>query len=71
MKQFGGRYKGDTFIEYSKNLIDYLHAQYSETETLISNKYSEEIKSITYYDSMVFIEKNKKTTKSVNIQCQW
>lgn len=71
MKQFGGQYKGDTFIEYSKNLIDYLHAQYSETETLISNKYSEEIKSITYYDSMVFIEKKKKTTKSVNIQCQW
>jgi len=67
MKQYDGEYRGDTFIEYSKNLIDYLHAQYSETDELVVNKYSEQIKAITYYDSMIFIEKKKTTTKSVSM----
>ncbi len=70
MKEYGGAYKGDTFIEYSKNLIDYLHAQYSETEELRSNKYSEQIKSMTYYDSMIFIEKRKAADKSISIQIE-
>ena len=65
MENYGGSYKGKTFIEYSKNLIDYLHAQYSETDQLRENKYSKAIKFITYCDSMVFIEKKKKTTKSI------
>ena len=65
MKEYGGSYKGETFIEYSKNLIDFLHAQYSETDRLVNNVYSEKIKFITYCDSMIFIEKKKKTTKSI------
>ena len=65
MKNYGGEFKGKTFIEYSKDLIDYLHAQYSETDSLVENKYSEQIKFITYCDSMIFIEKRKKTTKSI------
>lgn len=68
MKQFGGAYKGETFVEYSKNLIDYLHAQYLEAEGICRNRYSERIKSITYYDSMLFIEKKKATDKSIFIQ---
>lgn len=70
MHQYGGIYRGETFIEYSKNLIDYLHAQYSETEELSRNKYSEQIKSITYYDSMIFIEKRKTANKSISIQIE-
>lgn len=70
MKNFGGKYKGDTFVEYSKNLIDQLHAQYSETKDLVKNKYSEEIRSITYYDSMIFITKKQRTTKSIDIQIE-
>lgn len=65
MESYGGEFKGKTFIEYSKNLVDYLHAQYSQTERLKENKYSETIKFITYCDSMIFIEKKKKTTKSI------
>ncbi len=65
MENYGGGYKCETFIEYSKNLVDYLHAQYSETDRLKENKYSETIKFITYCDSMIFIEKKKKTTKSI------
>lgn len=68
MEAYGGEYKGDTFIEYSKNLIDYLHAQYSESKEFLPNKYSEQIKAVTYYDSMIFIEKKKDTTKSISIQ---
>lgn len=68
MELYGGEYKGNTFIEYSKNLIDYLHAQYSETEKLVRNKYSDNIKYITYCDSMIFIEKKEKTTRSIEMQ---
>ncbi|MCI9489913.1 MAG: class I SAM-dependent methyltransferase [Dorea sp.] len=68
MERYGGQYKGDTFIEYSKNLIDYLHAQYSETSELQRNKYSDSIKYITYCDSMIFIEKKKKTTRSIEMK---
>lgn len=65
MKEYGGEYRGKTFIEYSKSLIDYLHAQYSETNELIENKYSGCIKFVTYCDSMIVIEKKPKTTKSI------
>ena len=68
MKQFGGAYRGETFVEYSKNLIDDLHAQYLEMEELGRNKYSSQIKAITYYDSMIFIEKKKVADKSIFIQ---
>lgn len=68
MKFYGGEYKGKTFIEYSKNMIDYLHAQYSETNELVRNKYSDSIKYITYCDSMIFIEKKEKTTRSIEMK---
>ena len=67
MENYGGIYGGNTFIEYSKNLIDFIHVQYSETDELVRNKYSDEIKFITYCDSMVFIEKKKRTTKSISV----
>lgn len=67
MENYGGKYKGKTFIEYSKNLIDYLHAQYSETDELVNNKYSDTIKFITYCDSMIIIEKKERTTKSISV----
>lgn len=68
MEGYGGKYKGDTFIEYSKNLIDYLHVQYSESDKLVRNKYSDSIKYITYCDSMIFIEKKRKTTRSIEMK---
>jgi len=65
MKYYGGGYRGSTFIEYTKNLMDGLHKQYSETDELKGNIYSDSIRFITCCDSMVFIEKKKKTTKSI------
>ena len=56
--EYGGSYKGNTFIEYSKNFIDYLHASYSSA---IPKTYSgDNIHGIHYYDSMIVIEKRKK-----------
>ncbi len=68
MEQYGGEYEGKTFVEYSKKMIDDLHSQYSETDKLVRNKYSEEVKAITYFDSMIFIEKKKKTNKSISVE---
>lgn len=68
MEEYGGAYKGETFIEYTKDLIDKMHAQYSKSDKLEKNNYSQQIKSITYYDSMVFIEKKEATTKAISIQ---
>ena len=65
MGYYGGGYKADTYIEYSKNLIDYLHFQYWEKENSEENAYADRIKFITYCDSMVFIEKKSRTTKSI------
>ncbi len=54
----------NTFIEYSKNLIDEMHHQYSDKKY---NEVVNQIKSINYYDSMVFFEKRKKVTYSNDI----
>ena len=56
--QYGGGHKRKgTFIEYSKNFIDALHAYHSEQKSLQVNKFSESVDSIHYYDSIVVIEK--------------
>lgn len=61
----GGSFKGkDTFIEYTKNFIDDMYAVYSETKELAINKWTEEIKDISYYKGMVFIEKYDKKYKA-------
>lgn len=65
MKAWGGAYKGNTFIEYSKNFIDDLHRQYFEEGTLNAYTYSGRIKYVTYCDSMIIIEKQPKTTSSI------
>lgn len=65
MASHGGSYKGEnTFVEYSKNLIDYMNAEYSETNGLKSNQWTEEVKSVSYYNSMVFLEKCSRKNKA-------
>lgn len=70
MEEYEGKYKGDTFIEYSKNLIDALHSQYITTGQIKNNTYTSRIKSISYYDSMVFIEKIRHTTGSLSLELE-
>jgi hypothetical protein len=57
--KFGGGYKKpDTFIEYSKNFIDYIHAwQASQTEALPVTEFTRSVHSLHYYNGILVIEK--------------
>jgi len=58
---FGGGHKRlGTFIEYSKNFIDYLNAHHSKQRSLKVNSFTESVGSIHFYDSILVIEKRKK-----------
>lgn len=60
--KFGGGYKRlGTFIEYSKNWIDYLNAYHSKSWRLKVNKFTKSASSLHYYDSIVVVEKKKMT----------
>jgi hypothetical protein len=56
----GGHKRRGTFIEYSKNFIDYLNAYHSQQNSLKVNDFTKSVDSIHYYDSIVVIEKRKK-----------
>jgi hypothetical protein len=56
----GGHKRRGTFIEYSKNFIDYLNAYYSEQKSLKVNEFTKSVNSIHYYDSVIVIEKRKR-----------
>ena len=57
---FGGGYKKpDSFIEFSKNWIDWLNAYHTQKAVLPSN-FTNHVLGISYYDSVVVIEKQKK-----------
>lgn len=56
---FGGGFKRcGTFIEYSKNFIDYLNAWHSSQ--LSVNDFTRSAGSVHYYDSIIVIEKERK-----------
>lgn len=61
LPRFGGGYKNsNTFIEYSKNLIDYLNAWHSiDPSKLCVNEFTRSVYSLHYYDSVLVIEKRK------------
>jgi 23S rRNA U2552 (ribose-2'-O)-methylase RlmE/FtsJ len=56
----GGHRRRGTFIEYSKNFIDYLNAYHSQQKSLMINNFTKSVDSIHYYDSIIVIEKKKK-----------
>ncbi|MCB0645042.1 MAG: class I SAM-dependent methyltransferase [Saprospiraceae bacterium] len=53
----GGHKRKGTFIEYSKNFIDYIHGYHSEQKSLGVNNLTKAIKSAHYYDSILVLEK--------------
>lgn len=64
----GGYKKKDTFIEYSKNFIDYINAWHSEnTKRLSVSDFTHSVYGLHYYTGMVVIEK-KKMEAPVDIQ---
>jgi hypothetical protein len=54
---FGGYKMDGTFIEYSKNFIDYINAWHSHTDLLKVTTFSKSVHSLHYYDSVLVIEK--------------
>lgn len=59
--QYGGGHKRrGTFIEYSKNFIDLLNAHHSEQKSLKVTKFTENVDSLTFYDSVLVIEKKQR-----------
>ena len=55
---FGGGYKRKgSFIEYSKNFIDYLNAWHSKTKKLVVTNFTRTTESLHYYDGILVIEK--------------
>jgi len=59
-EEYGGGYKQEnTFIEHSKNLIDYLNAWHSREKELDVNNFTLSTHSMHYYDAVLVIEKRK------------
>lgn len=47
----------ESFIEYSKNFVDYINAFHSEDRTLKPNKFTKSAFSVHFYDKVVAVEK--------------
>lgn len=63
---YGGGYRRrGTFIEYSKNFIDYINAYHSQQKRLKINNFTQSAYSLHYYDSVLVIEKRKKEKPTV------
>ncbi len=56
----GGHKRRGSFIEYSKNFIDYLNAHYSEQRSLKVNYFTKNVTSVHYYDSIIVVEKQSR-----------
>lgn len=58
-KHYGGGYrKRGTFVEYSKNFIDYINAWHSkQPRRLAVSEFTKSVFSLHYYDSILVIEK--------------
>jgi len=55
---YGGGYKRrGSFNEYSKNLVDSLHAWHSTNSSFKIDKYTKSVHSLHYYDSITIVEK--------------
>ena len=60
--EFGGGFKNpDSFIEFSKSLIDKLNAYHSKSKLLQVDPFTRSTDSIHFYDSMIVIEKRVRT----------
>lgn len=55
----GGLGKPDTFMEYSKPLVDQLNAYHSKEPGLAVDRFTKSTRSMHYYDSIIVFEKGK------------
>ena len=66
-KEFGGEYKGDTFVEQAKNLVDELNAFHSRTDQLNVTEQTKSIKGVHFYDSIIVVEKKYRRHSPVSV----
>jgi len=59
----GGLRRSGTFIEFSKKLVDSIHAHFSDQFNFNKDKYTDSIDSISFYDSIVCIYKGERKQK--------
>jgi hypothetical protein len=67
----GGHKRNNTFIEYSKLLVDQLNAYYSEQSSLKINDITRITNSIHFYDSIVVFEKKIMKPPSSKMMGKW
>lgn len=59
LKYGGGHKRKGTFIEYSKKFIDKLNAHYSEQGSLKVSSFTDAVRGIHFYNSVMVIEKGE------------
>jgi hypothetical protein len=64
----GGPKRRGTFIEFSKNIIDFLNANHSDFSTLKPNWYSKNVEFIHFYNNVVVFGKRKIEKFPINIK---
>lgn len=57
----GGHKRRGTFIEYCKNFIDKINAQYSEQRSLKPDSFTKSVRGLHFYNGMLVIEKGEIT----------
>ncbi len=57
----GGHKRTNSFMEYSKNFIDYINAWHSKQNSLTVNKFTKTMHSVHFYDSILAVEKRVMT----------
>jgi hypothetical protein len=68
----GGLRKSDSFIEYSKNFIDYINSyHWRESSDVDGKPFANSVKSISYYDSILVIEKEPKQELNSRMTGNW
>ena len=53
----GGPKRQGTFVEFSKNIVDYINANHSDFKTLNVNWYSKNVEYVHYYNNVVVFKK--------------
>lgn len=68
-KNYGGGYKNkNSFIEYSKNLIDKINAWHSKERNLKVSEFTKQAYGLHFYDSILVIEKKSITRPKSEIK---
>lgn len=67
--EYGGGFRRDgSFIEYAKNIIDCMHAEYSRDPRLVVGYLTKNVKAMHVFDSVIIFEKIILCLQSINKQ---